>query len=140
MEGKCAVMEYFDSKGELCSPLYYEQFRDEFVQKCQVIVDEHMKQYSWEQKLSMSKGRRYDKIVSTDTSSHAQPSSRVWGFIDKTNGDILKPESWRKPAKHARGNIYESPSVDGRKNDDSMQFIGPHGPAYMDTIKEYYGV
>ena len=121
-------MDYKDHMGEICSENYYLQFRDRFVQKCQVIVDDHMKQYSWNEKLSVNKGRRYDKIVSTGTDD--RPSIRVWAFVDKTNGDILKPESWRKPAKHARGNIYE---------DDCMQFIGPHGPAYMDTIKEYYG-
>jgi hypothetical protein len=27
------------------------------------------------------------------------------GFIDLTNGDILKADGWKAPAKHARGNI-----------------------------------
>tara|TARA_R100001082_G_C4285572_1_gene125855 strand:+ start:198 stop:578 length:381 start_codon:yes stop_codon:yes gene_type:complete len=125
-------MIYKDHMGELCSEKYYLQFRDEFIQKCQVIVDDYMKQHGWKNKLSVHSGRRYDKIVNTDVpdnlSDHIQ--RRVWAFVDKTNGDILKPESWKKPAKHARGNIYE---------DDCMQFIGPHGPAYMDTIKDYYG-
>ena len=121
-------MKYYDFKGRECSKKYYSQYRDAFIAKCQVLVDEHTRNYHWDEKLSVTKGRRYDKIVSTGTDD--RPSIRVWAFVDKTNGDILKPESWRKPAKHARGNIYE---------DDCMQFIGPHGPAYMDTIKEYYG-
>ena len=122
-------MIYKDHMGELCSEKYYLQFRDEFIQKCQDIVDEDMKKYSWVNKLSVNKGRRYDKIISKDIGTSSN-QTRVWAFIDKTNGDILKPESWKKPAKHARGNIYE---------DDCMQFIGPYGPAYMDTIKDYYG-
>tara|TARA_R100000152_G_C6586581_1_gene48539 strand:+ start:124 stop:495 length:372 start_codon:yes stop_codon:yes gene_type:complete len=122
-------MIYKDHMGELCSEKYYLQFRDEFIQKCQDIVDEDMKKYSWVNKLSVNKGRRYDKIISEDIGTSSN-QTRVWAFIDKTNGDILKPESWKKPAKHARGNIYE---------DDCMQFIGPYGPAYMDTIKDYYG-
>ena len=122
-------MKYYDFKGRECSKKYYLQYRDAFIAKCQVLVDEHMKQYSWEEKLSVTKGRRYDKIVQVDIGNN-HPHSRVWAFIDKTNGDILKPESWRKPAKHARGNIYE---------DDCMQFVSHSGPAYMDTIKSYYG-
>jgi hypothetical protein len=28
-------------------------------------------------------------------------------FIDLANGDILKADGWKKPAKHARGNIFK---------------------------------
>mgnify|MGYP005830199853 CR=1 FL=1 len=109
----------------------YTTHLDAFLGKCQVLVDEHMKQYSWEQKLTVTKGRKYDKIISEDMHDEERRNSRrVWAFVDKTNGDILKPESWKKPAKHARGNIYE---------DDCMLFVYHSGPAYMDTIKEYYG-
>ena len=101
-----------------------------FVGRCQELVDDHMKQYHWNRKLSIHKGRRYDKIVSTNVVERTR-DVLVWGFIDKTNGDILKPEGWKKPAKNARGNIYE---------DDCMQFVSFGGPAYMDTIKSYYGV
>ena len=107
----------------------YETTLDSFLIKCQELVNEYMKQYSWNNKLTVEKGRRYDKIVSKDDGSSAN-QSRVWAFIDKTNGDILKPEGWKKPAKHARGNIYE---------EDRMLFVSYSGPAYMDTIKEYYG-
>ena len=31
---------------------------------------------------------------------------KVHSFVDSSNGDVLKPESWKKPARHARGNIY----------------------------------
>ena len=106
----------------------YETTLNSFLKECQVLVNDHMKQYHWESKLTVAKGRRYDKIVSTDTLD--KPSSRVWAFVDKTNGDILKSEGWKKPAKHARGNIYE---------EDRMLFVNHSGPAYMDTIKAYYG-
>jgi len=129
-----SYMKYYDFKGEECTEKYYLQYRDAFIAKCQVLVDEHMRNHHWDEKLSVTKGRRYDKIVQVDVGfnrggPNGQPQSRVWAFIDKTNGDILKPAHWNKPAKHPRGNIYE---------DDCMQFIGSHGPAYMDTIKEYY--
>ena len=31
----------------------------------------------------------------------------VYCFIERATGDVLKAESWRKPAKHARGNIFD---------------------------------
>lgn len=49
-------------------------------------------------------GRRYVRIVKSDNEgSHRS----VWGFVDKTNGDVLKAASWKAPAKHARGNIFD---------------------------------
>ena len=72
-------------------------------------------------KLSIIKGRRYEKIASTDDTD--QPTTRVWAFIDKTNGDVLKPAGWKAPAKHPRGNIYDE--------HDGMRFIGAYGPSYM---------
>ncbi len=98
----------------------------DFISKAQEVVDEHYRNYQWDNILTIKKGRRYEKIVSTDTLE--RPSTRVWAFIDKTNGDVLKPATWRAPAKHARGNLYDEFG--------GMKFIGPHGPAYMDTIKK----
>lgn len=52
-------------------------------------------------KIEVHPGRRYDKIVQTGSQTH------VHSFVDKTNGNILKAATWRAPAKHARGNIYD---------------------------------
>jgi hypothetical protein len=62
-------------------------------------------------------GARYVRI-SRDNSAHA--------FIDRTNGDVLMPATWRSPAKHARGNIFDA--TNGMKN---MKWTGP---AYMNEI------
>lgn len=53
-----------------------------------------------------------------------------WGFISRVEGDLkgspikrgdlLKPASWKAPAKHARGNI-----IDGTAK------YGVHGPSYL---------
>ncbi len=97
----------------------------DFISKAQAVVDEHYRNYQWDNILTIKKGRRYEKIIATDTLERG--STRVWAFIDKTNGDVLKPASWRAPARGARGNLYDEFG--------GMKFIGPYGPAYMDTIK-----
>ena len=104
---------------------------DEFLEGCQKIVDEGMRNYSFGKKLTVHKGRKYDKIVSSDVGHTSSKQSSVWAFVDKTNGDILKPATWSKPAKHNRGNIFD---------EAPLLFIGVYGPAYMDKIKKYYGV
>jgi hypothetical protein len=73
-------------------------------------------------------GTRYFNIQKQEVcGSIDKPVKRnsAWAFIDLTNGDILKPESWKKPAKHARGNVFAE--------DYGMSCVGPYGPAYMNT-------
>jgi len=65
-------------------------------------------------------GRKYAKIVTCYVTGDAES---VWAFVDTTNGDVLKPASWRAPAKHARGNIFDK--------DNGLGSIGPYGPAYL---------
>lgn len=59
--------------------------------------------------LTIMKGRRYARIVALGY-KHGYGSPRtVWGFIDMTNGDLLKANSWKAPAKNfARGNIFDT--------------------------------
>jgi hypothetical protein len=47
----------------------------------------------------------------------------VHAFVDKETGDVLKPATWSKPAKHARGNLRDEHNGLGR--------MGPYGPAYL---------
>lgn len=56
-------------------------------------------------KFSMDIGGRYIKIVRHDAKNG---SRSVHSFIDRSNGDILKAASWRGPAKHPRGNVFEA--------------------------------
>lgn len=70
-------------------------------------------------KIDSSEGGRYVKIIKSESASVGRS---VHSFIDKMNGDILKPAGWNAPAKHARGNIF---------NRASWQTVGPYGPAYL---------
>lgn len=60
-------------------------------------------------KFTIEPGKRYVRIV-RQSKNEAVNDRSVWGFVDMTNGDILKPASWKTPAKNfARGNIFEDP-------------------------------
>jgi len=62
-----------------------------------------------------------------------QESGSAHAFIDITGGkiggkthlpgDVLMPATWRAPAKHARGNLFD---VEG-----GTGCMGPYGPAYL---------
>ncbi len=47
-------------------------------------------------------GRKYIRIVNT-----AYGSRSVFCFVEATTGDVLKADGWKRPAKHARGNIFD---------------------------------
>ena len=60
--------------------------------------DYHSRGYTSEYNVTVSKGRKYFKIV-TDNSVHC--------FVDVKNGNVFKPESYNKPAKHVRYNLLQ---------------------------------
>jgi len=59
-----------------------------------------------EQAIRHSEGNKYIKLIVTQDGINGR---HVWGFVDKSNGDILRAACWTRPAKHARGNIYQPP-------------------------------
>jgi hypothetical protein len=59
-------------------------------------------------KFKMEVGPRYIRIIKQEG-----PGRSAHAFIRRDNGDILKPASWKTPAKHARGNIF---SADGGRS------------------------
>lgn len=65
-------------------------------------------------KFTTNDGKRYIRVF-RDNSAYA--------FIDKTNGDVLMPASWRAPAKHPRGNVWNE--------DHGLNCTGPYGIAYL---------
>ncbi len=68
--------------------------------------------------LSTEHGRRYVRVVVSDKVQRS-----AFCFVDKTNGNVLKPASWKSPAKHARGNIFD--------DNNGLGLMGPYGPAYL---------
>lgn len=64
-------------------------------------------------------GKRYIKVFFRYTNSSSSGGGSVYCFVDKTNGNVLKPAGWSAPAKGARGNIFN--------NDFGLTALRPHG-------------
>ncbi len=102
---------------------YNENFQD-FAEKARELVQGGArKKFGYD--LTYKKGRRYDKLIML-TGGRSNGRS-VWGFVERSTGDILKAASWRAPAKTLRGNIFDP---------DPMENMHWTGPAYLDTLKQ----
>ena len=71
--------------------------------------------------LEMSDGRRYIRIDSVMDGGQGQRS--VYAFIDKMTGDVLRAAGYKGPAKHARGNLFDSLG--------GTEMLTPHGIGYL---------
>lgn len=103
-----------------------DELADEFLARCQNIVDAYMEKHFPNQykTLSLSRGRRYRRIEARSAMKGQEASNAsAWGFIDTHTGDVLKSDGWKKPAKHARGNLFDEKQ--------GMGWVGPYGPANM---------
>lgn len=56
---------------------------------------------------SVDTGRKYLKVVMTYTTGSG---GSVHAFVDKTTGEVFKPEGWAKPAKGVRFNLLDPAS------------------------------
>lgn len=90
-----------------------------WLEGCQKLIDQHYTISGLvSPKLVVSSGKRYFKIIRVEESGKS-----VYAFIDKTNGDVLKPATWNAPAKHARGNIFDE--------SNGLSMMVWYGPAYL---------
>lgn len=55
-------------------------------------------------KYSAEPGKKYIRIVETWGTEH--PSRSVYCFLDM-NGNIYKSATWKAPAKHVRGSVFD---------------------------------
>tara|TARA_B100000214_G_scaffold330693_1_gene271256 strand:- start:20 stop:346 length:327 start_codon:yes stop_codon:yes gene_type:complete len=70
--------------------------------------------YKSDYNVTIKKGRKYYKVI-TENSVHA--------FVDVNNGDVYKPASWNKPAKHVRFNLLQDPQTCFNKCDWSGGYL-----------------
>ena len=63
--------------------------------------------------VTLRQGRKYTRFFK---------GTSIYCFVEMTTGDILKPASLKKVAKHSRGSIH---------NQDPLKCCGPYGVAYL---------
>ena len=61
--------------------------------------------------LEFTAGKRYIRVTTNGS---------AFCFVDKESGDVLKPNGWKTPAKHARGNIHD--------DDNGLGLMTAYGP------------
>ena len=58
--------------------------------------------------IELMSGPKYARIVRVSSGERS-----AYGFIDLNNGDLLKAEGWKKPAKGVRGNMLSATPLAG---------------------------
>ena len=100
-----------------------DQIKD-FVKGVQAISDNHYKTRFptlTPSKIEYELGNRYCKIIKAEFGGGRDGARSVYGFIDMTNGDVLKAAGWKAPAKNfARGNLNDEAKGLGRCREYSV--------------------
>lgn len=95
------------SQNESIAPEVFQEAFDRFIEvvrgKVQGYYAENFPTLTPDE-IGVSMGRRYAKIITCRDNGTCRSA---YCFVDKTNGDILKAATWKAPAKHARGNIFD---------------------------------
>lgn len=108
----------------------------QFVEKLQTYLDEYYANnypILTSPKIIVELGQSYAKIVRQDHTQSQRPASRsVHCFvalkdistkaITAKTGDILKAASWKAPAKHPRGSVF---------NTNPLRGVGVYGAEYI---------
>jgi len=100
---------------------------EEFTSRIQELISEHFKERFpnlTPSTISVKFGRKYAKIIrESSTGARGTTQKSVYGFVDAHTGDIYKAATWRAPAKHVRGSIFDA--------DGGMHACGPYGIKYL---------
>ena len=101
--------------------LSFDEAMDSLLLNIQVAYDNWSTMNTKTLDLSLKPGRKFIKVVE---------GNRVWGFVAKVDGvhkglpmlkgDILKAATWRAPAKHSRGSIFD------KEMHKSFSWTGPN--------------
>ena len=100
----------------------FDQALDRFISGARKIMNENHDNNGYtfpKDILITTKGRRYTKVIRRNSDGSG---GSVHCFIDK-NGDVLKAASWKIPAKHARGNIFDE--------HNGLAAMTPYGAVYL---------
>jgi len=118
-------MEKYKSKFKEANENFDEKFKS-WLEGCKDIIDRTWSKLGYDPSfkpvLEYTKGGRYMRVI---TRSGVSQGGSAYAFIDVSNGDVLKPASWKAPAKHARGNIFD--------DNNGLKFMSLYGPAYLNS-------
>ncbi len=79
---------------------------------CTALTEDYNHQYPNGSDLGfrIESGRKYFKVIQTENRGGQRRDGSVHAFIDKKNGNVYKPASWKSPAKHVRYNLLDENS------------------------------
>ena len=72
------------------------------------------------------RGKRFAKLVNTESdpeSGEKRGQTMVHSFVEIETGDIYKPSSFKAPAKHPRGNIFEDAGREAMTDTGSIRYM-----------------
>lgn len=113
----------------ILSPEFEQKFNSWLQGAQKIINDDWVKNHftSSPPILTPDKGNRFIRIWREDSQKSAHAFIDVEGGLHKgvmnKPGDVLKPATWRAPAKHARGNIFDEYN--------GLHFMKWTGPDYL---------
>lgn len=99
---------------------------EEWVADCQKMIDNYQEAHGYTNIPRFLHAERLKLRMRVWCKYRSDPPGNrgsAYAFVDLKTGDIFRPDGWKRPAKHARGNIF-----DEFKGLGSM---GPFGAAYL---------
>jgi len=80
----------------------------------------------WDKVFTFTEGQKYDRVVHGDS---------VFAFVDRATNELVKPDSWRKPAKNSRGETAGKYYLVGEGFDVAVHNATRHGSfLYKDYV------
>ena len=98
-------------------PTEFKEKFDVFYDGCGKIYDEYWDRMGFthtKDEFRYTVGRRYVKVFCGNS---------IHSFVDMVMGSVLKPAGCNKPAKHARGNVFD--------DCNGLAGMTHHGPYYL---------
>ena len=99
----------------------------------QAILDKHQATHSWKEFYHAEELGKFIRVWrrSNDDSESRGSCVAFVAMVDNETkalgtvraGDVMKSASWKVPAKHARGNIFDA--------SNGLAIMGPYGPEYL---------
>jgi len=83
--------------------------------RIQCLIDAMLAKYEKEYQVGgiefeIVKGTKYYKLIEKSTRASGMGGTSVHAFIDRQSGSVMKPASWKSPAKHVRYNLMDDVS------------------------------